>query len=758
MRLKNLLFVLFSFSVSALVAQTTEVIADWEAAATSYEYSSFGNGHFGDSVFAAIANPQSSGINTSDTVATWWKANDAVTWGGLVIEPSEEINFRGSVAELCIKVWAGDSCDVLLKVEGSETSEPASLLMPYNTPNEWQELCFDYSVADDQGDVGLGHVFTKVALFLDFGSVPATDMVYYFDDLKKTFGGLYVDPDQEMISDNEPGDTTDIFAFGNGHLGDSTFSVVANPDSGIMNPSANVHAWCEANDASTWGGFGLELDTIDFTGDKAAICISMLIDHEASIRIKAAGSQTGPDVRIEQPYTTPGEWQQICFDFTQPGTVNGNLGLGHLYTRLDFYLDYGSAQADDDCYYFDDILVISNGTGEVPQLIENLIRANPDLSTFSGYVDDIDLWGELNKNGVTIFAPSNTALDALTSDEKNALDNNTDNATYNMVYHHMAYDSLTADLLTDGLVFLTRNGQDATVSGSAINGATITSSGEAINGILHALDGVMQYPTDPDEYLYTDFEGNGTEEDDGWWWWSTSGNTALDFIENPYKDGINTSDNVMEYKRFPLGDWWQGIAIRTNRPYNFIGDMTEVCFDVYAPEGEHTLFLKLESFATLASDPKNLGWQTPYSGGQWSKVCFDVTQPDYYDDTRDGKTHIVPGTTLFFDTHDKTLPADTVIYYVDNWRVNNALVDAINISELENFEVYPNPTSDYLFINSDIPVKTASVYDISGKLVFTANDPVHKNLNVSSLQAGMYFIKFVGLQGKSQGTVKFIKQ
>jgi len=757
MKLKILLFVFFSLSASALVAQTTEVIADWEAAATSYDYTSFENGHFGDSAFAAIANPQSSGINTSDTVATWWKANDAKNWAGLTITPSEEINFRGSVAELCIKVWAGATCDVLLKIEGSETSDPASLLMPYTTPNEWQELCFDYSVADDQGDIGLGHIFTKVSLFLDFGSVPATDEVYFFDDLTKTFGGLYVDPDQEMISDNEPGDTTDIFAFGNGHFGDSTFTIVANPDASIMNPSANVHAWCEADNAEGWGGFGLIIDTIDFTGDKASICISMLIDHTASIRIKAAGSQTGPDVRIEQPYTTPGEWQQICFDFTQPGTVNGNLGLGHLYNRLDFYLDYGSSQATDDCYYFDDILIISNGTGEVPQLIENLINANAELSTFGGYVEDVDFWSELNKNGVTVFAPSNAAFDALPSAEKDALDNNTDNAIYNMILHHMAYDSLPADLLTNDFVFITRNGQDATVSGTSINGANITSSEEAINGLLHAMDAVMQYPTDPEVYLYTDFEGNGSEDDDGWWYWETGGYDAFEFIANPHKEGINTSDSVMKYRRFPVGLWYQGIACNHNRQYNFYGPMRKVCFDVYAPEGDHMLFLKMDH--ALTPNVKT-GWYQSYTGGEWTTVCFDATDPDWYDDTRTGENNIFPGSALFFDSEESTLPDDTITFYLDNWRTIDTTTVGINdaLSSLENFKIFPNPASDYLIVNTDTPVKTAIVYDVTGNIILYFDDPVARKMNISSLRTGMYFMKFVGYQDESQGIVKFIKQ
>lgn len=756
MRLKVLLFVFFSLSATALVAQTTEVIADWEAAATSYDYTAFSNGHFGDSVFATIANPHVSGINTSDSVGTWWKANDAASWAGLTITPSEEVNFRGSVAELCIKVWAEATCDVLLKIEGSETSDPASLLMPYTTPNEWQELCFDYSVADDQGDIGLGHVFTKVVLFPDFGSVPAADAVYYFDDLTKTFGGLYVDPDQKMISDNEPGDTTDIFAFGNGHFGDSTFTIVANPDPGIMNPSANVHAWCEAHDASTWGGFGLIQDTLDFTGDKAAICISMLIDHAANIRIKVAGSQTGPDVRIEQPYTTPGEWQQICFDFTEPGTVNGNLGLGHLYTRMDFYLDYGSSQATDDCYHFDDILIISNGTGEVPQLIENLINANPDLSTFKSYVEDVDFWSELNKNGVTVFAPSNAAFDALPSAEKDALDNNTDNAIYNMILHHMAYDSLPADLLTNDFVFITRNGQDATVSGTSINGANITSSQEAINGLLHAMDAVMQYPTDPEVYLYSDFEGNGSEDDDGWWDWETGGYDAFKFIANPHKEGINMSDSVMEYRRFPVGLWYQGIACNHNRQYNFYGPMLKVCFDVYAPAGDHTLFLKMDNAPT---PNVKTGWRESYTGGEWTTVCFNATKPDYYDDTRNGLYNIFPGSALFFDAENSTLPDDTVTFYLDNWRTIDTTTVGINdLSSLKNFEIFPNPASDYLIVNTDAPVKMAIVYDVTGNIILYFDDPVARKMNISSLRTGMYFMKFVGFQDESQGIVKFIKQ
>jgi len=84
-----------------------------------------------------------------------------------------------------------------------------------------------------------------------------------------------------------------------------------------------------------------------------------------------------------------------------------------------------------------------------------------------------------------------------------------------------------------------------------------------------------------------------------------------------------------------------------------------------------------------------------------------------------------------------------VVYDINN---NNELIGGgtivqattTGIFELSkmNVSVYPNPTSDYINIDLDEPVKDVSLYDINGKLVLNESDT--KQLNVSNLNRGTY--------------------
>jgi hypothetical protein len=80
------------------------------------------------------------------------------------------------------------------------------------------------------------------------------------------------------------------------------------------------------------------------------------------------------------------------------------------------------------------------------------------------------------------------------------------------------------------------------------------------------------------------------------------------------------------------------------------------------------------------------------------------------------------------------------------------------ISNLK-FEMFPNPTSDYLNIQLPNNIITASVgiYDIVGKQVLlTEIDKYNHNLNVSELSKGVYIVRLIS-QGKT-GLRKLIKQ
>jgi hypothetical protein len=70
------------------------------------------------------------------------------------------------------------------------------------------------------------------------------------------------------------------------------------------------------------------------------------------------------------------------------------------------------------------------------------------------------------------------------------------------------------------------------------------------------------------------------------------------------------------------------------------------------------------------------------------------------------------------------------------------------------FKIYPNPAGDYLNINiTQFPFE-AFIFDITGKERLKSSD---KRINITSLHAGLYFIKIITPNG-SPSSATFIKE
>ena len=74
----------------------------------------------------------------------------------------------------------------------------------------------------------------------------------------------------------------------------------------------------------------------------------------------------------------------------------------------------------------------------------------------------------------------------------------------------------------------------------------------------------------------------------------------------------------------------------------------------------------------------------------------------------------------------------------------------------ENFNLYPNPTLDFLYITSkkDLEMKEIKITDLSGRVVRTLNNV--STINVSDLSTGTYLIDITTNEGKASS--KFIKK
>ncbi|WP_298898913.1 T9SS type A sorting domain-containing protein [uncultured Psychroserpens sp.] len=77
--------------------------------------------------------------------------------------------------------------------------------------------------------------------------------------------------------------------------------------------------------------------------------------------------------------------------------------------------------------------------------------------------------------------------------------------------------------------------------------------------------------------------------------------------------------------------------------------------------------------------------------------------------------------------------------------------------QLASIEIFPNPTSDKLYIKSDEVLKSAKVYDVNGRTVLNFDlSNTQTSINIDSLKTGVYFLKVNYNTGTK--TVKLIKK
>jgi hypothetical protein len=64
-----------------------------------------------------------------------------------------------------------------------------------------------------------------------------------------------------------------------------------------------------------------------------------------------------------------------------------------------------------------------------------------------------------------------------------------------------------------------------------------------------------------------------------------------------------------------------------------------------------------------------------------------------------------------------------------------------NIQQIEKseFEVYPNPASDFIHLNSEVPIQNVQVFDATGRLIKQSTNK--SEIFVGDLEQGTYFIR-----------------
>ena len=127
--------------------------------------------------------------------------------------------------------------------------------------------------------------------------------------------------------------------------------------------------------------------------------------------------------------------------------------------------------------------------------ITALALANDDFSTLVSLLVDADLASTLTKDsadgeGYTVFAPTNAAFEKLGDVDL------TPEQLKDVLLYHVVAGTVTSDMLSDGQVVTTLNGQDLTIGtdgGVTINGDVNVGPADnlASNGVVHVIDTVL---------------------------------------------------------------------------------------------------------------------------------------------------------------------------------------------------------------------------------------------------------------------------
>ena len=124
-----------------------------------------------------IANPDASGLNTTNNVAQLTKTTGSEVWAGSFFEVTSLD--LATYSKISVKTWSPKNGAVVkLKLENADASITHEMDLNTSVANAWEELIYDFSDAPAAD-------YVKIVIFFDFGNA-GDDSVYYYDEFALT--------------------------------------------------------------------------------------------------------------------------------------------------------------------------------------------------------------------------------------------------------------------------------------------------------------------------------------------------------------------------------------------------------------------------------------------------------------------------------------------------------------------------------------------------------------------------------------------
>lgn len=506
--------------------------------------------------------------------------------------------------------------------------------------------------------------------------------------------------------------TMNLFSGGtNGSL-----TIIPNPDPTGINTSANVVKMVRGFDGDPWAGWYATLDTpIDVTANKY-VHVKVWKPRISPVVFKYEGEVNSGDVNPINPQTTINQWEELVFDMS---VVSGE------YVKIVLIPDFETplTLTEDITLYFDDLYVNDDPTvGSAPvQVMEDyeyipmnyMGNANPPDESTLEVVPNPDQSGLNLSDHVVKFVRDKDGVPwgGFFSTLPTPLD-----LTTNKYMHVKVWKPRISPIK-----FKIEGGAAGPVEILSTQPQTLTEQWEDMVFDLSAYSGTI-----PTIAFMPDFEDPLTLTEDIVIYFD---DFILNNDPNPSAElpkltiNVDMSDAGTTDQVFISGTMG-GIYGTWNEPG------TNPNNEMLDPDGDkiYSITLQLDYAPVEFKFFKGTGWQGA-----------DPVQ--------------MPGLDPGNRKYEFTEPAD--ITY--KWGVGGLLSVPHNLIS-ENIEMFPNPVSSELIINSSKSIKEVTITSMLGKMIGTyqLNNNGKTSINTNGLSHGLYFVTFYGYDG-SRTVQKLIK-
>ena len=335
-------FSIIAFLLTAFVGFSQTLPEDFEMSITTSDFTDFDGG-----IATVLANPQSSGINTSATVGQIVR-NGGQIWAGSKYSLTGNIDFS-TLSVMTMKVYTAAPVGTVVKFkleDGLGGSTEVDALT--TTTGAWEELSWDFA--------GTPTSYNTIALMFDFGNVGngTATSTFLFDDITQVAPTLS-QIDLPVTFEDGTVDYT-MTDFG----GNASMMIVdpTNPANSVMQVDKTVAAQLWAGTTiSTPAGLA---SAIPFTATETQMTVRVWSPTAGTpIRLKVEDATNNTiTCETETNTTVANDWETLTFDFSNEVAGTAALDVTQSFTMASIFFNFGTdgATAGAQTYYFDDVM------------------------------------------------------------------------------------------------------------------------------------------------------------------------------------------------------------------------------------------------------------------------------------------------------------------------------------------------------------------------------------------------------------------